>query len=249
MANEFIKRDGQIIVNVDHAEAYIPADLFVDEENSTAIAVTYGEAFKVMGIFNLRLSNSNDEDDIESQPLRTFNYPNMITTYPSSSYTKEMSLDGKSDPIKYVVLKYTRGDIMMSATMPKNGDNAVKFLTVLTQGKLPNTLKYNDIITLWHKNLDSNSTNPGVPSLYMQCVISELYRDAKNPSLQFRKTYGKNPNNNDYIVFNMRAAAAYSSVFSAQVFEDMGRMLTTSVNMCRRDLPQSISPIEKVLYM
>ena len=47
----------------------------------------------------------------------------------------------------------------------------------------------------------------------------------------------------------MRGTAAYSSVFASQIFEDMGRMLTTSVNMSRRKTPQSISPIEKVLYI
>ena len=48
---------------------------------------------------------------------------------------------------------------------------------------------------------------------------------------------------------NMRGTAAYSSVFAAQTFEDMGRMLTTSINMTRRNTEQTISPIEKVLYM
>jgi hypothetical protein len=61
--------------------------------------------------------------------------------------------------------------------------------------------------------------------------------------------YGKDMTSNDYVVTNMRGAAAYSSVFASQSFEDLGRMLTTSVNTSRRDIPQSISPIEKVLYM
>lgn len=249
MANEFIRKDDNIIVNTDHAEAYIPEDLFKDEESNSAIATAYGEAFKVMGLFNMRVSNSSDESDLDNAPLRTFNYPNMITTYPTSSYVKEMALTPNDEPIKYRVLHYTRGDIMMSATMAKNADNAVKFLNMLTRGKIPTTLSYNDIMTAWLANLESNSVNPGIPYLYMQCIIAEIYRSKKDPTIPFRKVYGKNMNSNEYAVSNMRGTAAYSSVFTAQVFEDMGRMLTTSINMCRRGITQDPSPIEKVLWM
>ena len=248
MANEFIRKDDNIIVNVDHMEAYIPEDLFKNEESNSAIATMYGEAFKVMGLFNMRVSNTPDED-LSKTPLRTFNYPNMILTYPSSSYTKEMSLTNNDEPIRYRVLCYTRGDIMMSATMPKNADNSVKFLNMLTRGKIPSTLTYNQVWDAWLANLESNSVNPGIPYLYMQCIIAELYRSAKNPTIPFRKVYGKDMNSNAYSVSNMRGTAAYSSVFTAQVFEDMGRMLTTSINMCRRGITQDPSPIEKVLWL
>lgn len=249
MMNEFIKKDGNIIVNVDHAEAYIPASMFDNSERQSAIASYYGEGFSILGLFNIRLSNDPNQDDMSKLPLRTFNYPNMITTYPSSSADVVMSLTKDEEPIKYKVLRYVQGDIMMSDKMPKSGDNAVKFMHAIIDGKLPHTIPYNDILTAWLQNLESNSANPGVPYLYLQCIISEICRSRKNPSNQFRKVYGKDMTSNDYTTTNMRGTAAYSSVFASQIFEDMGRMLTTSVNMSRRKIPQSISPIEKVLYI
>lgn len=250
MMNEFIKKDGNIIVNVDHAEAYIPVDMFsTNEESSAALASSYGEGFKILGLFNIRLSNDPNQEDMSKLPLRTFSYPNMIITYPSSSAEVTLSLVKGEEPIRYKVLRYVQGDVMMSDSMPKDGDNAVQFMRAVINGKLPSTIPYNDVFTAWIRNLESNSSNPGIPLLYLQCIISEVYRSKKNPSDQFRKVYGKDMTSNEYTTTNMRGTAAYSSVFASQIFEDMGRMLTTSVNMTRRNLPQSISPIEKVLYI
>ena len=36
--NEFISKDSSIVVNVDHAEAYIPADSFSEEDKQSSIA-------------------------------------------------------------------------------------------------------------------------------------------------------------------------------------------------------------------
>ena len=81
MAGEFIKRDGKIIVNSDIMYAYIPLSLFDDERVSvdivhSAVASTFGDGFKVMGVFNVRCANgTNAEEKIESAPLKTFIYP------------------------------------------------------------------------------------------------------------------------------------------------------------------------------
>ena len=67
MAGEFIKRDGKIIVNSDIMYAYIPLSLFDDERVSvdivhSAVASTFGDGFKVMGVFNVRCANGVIED-------------------------------------------------------------------------------------------------------------------------------------------------------------------------------------------
>ena len=244
--NEFIKRDGKIILNADHADAYIPADMFSDAENKSAIASEYGEGFLIMGLFNIRIFTSPDQKD-NDVPLRTFNYPNMIETYPSSSTIQKLNFTGEEE--SYRVLHYIQGDEIMPSSMPKAANNCTKFLNAITAGKIPNTIPYNDILVTWHRNLESNGISPKIPSMYMQAIIAEKCRYFKDPSKAFRKIYGKDMSRNDYMMTNMRGTAAYSSVFASQVFEDMGRMLGTSINITRRDIPQNISPIEKTLYM
>lgn len=248
-----IKRDGNIIVNVDRLEIYIPKDLFnperIDKDiEHAAVATSFGDGFKIMAIMNARVA-VKPEDKIENSPIYTFNYPQMIITYPTSSSDETLTLFKDSEPEQYKVLKYVQGDILMPAQIQRNADNCTKFLNILTKGKIPRTIKYEDIFHLWKKNLEINEVNPGVPDVFLQFIISEIYRDRNNPAKKFRFVYGKDMSNNNYQPSNMRGAVASSSVFASQIFEHMSRMMTTSINMTRRGLKQERSPIEKVLWI
>ena len=96
MAGELITDNGNIILAAHKMEAYIPIELF-DEDRSTtdvthaAVASTYGEGFRVIAIFSVRIAKT-DKDDISKMPLKTYNYPQLIETYPSSSYDAELTL-------------------------------------------------------------------------------------------------------------------------------------------------------------
>ena len=255
MAGEFIKRDGKIIVNSDIMYAYIPLSLFDDERVSVDIvhsdvASTFGDGFKVMGVFNVRCANgTNAEEKIESAPLKTFIYPVTIETYPTSSFEKELQLAGEDAPDKYKVFKYMKGDIMMDAVTKKDADNCTKFLDVLNKGKLPKTIAYADVYNAWVRNIEINGADPKVPYMIMQYIIAVLYKRKSNITEQFRFEYGKNMESNNYYTSNIRGSVASSSVFANQTFEHMSRMLTNAVNISRRDLPQEYTPIEKTLYM
>jgi hypothetical protein len=251
--DEFIKQGDNIIVNADHAEAYIPYELFKDAESAgkkSTIVGAYGEGIKAVGIFNMRFFDSTytGPESIKNFPLRTFVYPNMIETYPTSYSEQDLILDDGLELDKYLVLFYDRGDIMMPTTVKKDSQNCEKFMSMISAGKIPVTIGYDEILKAWETNFAINGVNPGVPSVIMQCIISEKYRYKKNPIMQFRKIAGKGPyDKNSYIIANMREVASYSGVFNALTFEDMGAMLTTSLLMSRRNEIQNKSPIEKVL--
>ena len=253
MESANIEKDGNIIVNADHMEVYIPLELFDDEKVSVdvthaAVASSYGEGFRIIALANVRVA-FNAEDDITKTPLHTLNYPQLIETYPTSSYETLMTLIPGDEPQKYKVLSYIRGDILMSANIPRNADNCTKFLDLLIKGKIPKTIAYQDIYKAWRRNLEINNVNPGVPAVYLQAIIAEIYRCRNNPGMSFRMIYGNDMTRNDYDVTNMRGTAAKSGVFIGQIFEDMGRMLVNGINISRRGLPQAQSPIECVLYM
>lgn len=268
MANEFISKDGKIIVNCDLLEAYIPQSLFDDERDGNdiihaAIASSFGDGFKLVGIFNIRFANGDDaEKKISSAPLKTFIYPNIIETYPSSTSDRKLSLgnnadveDGETDEetgdngaIPYRVLRYVRGDIMMDAFNKKDSDNCVKFIDLLNKGKIPSTVLYADVYNAWIRNIEINGANPEVPYMTLQFIIASLYKCSNDITKPFRFIYGKNMDRNDYYTTNIRGSVAGSSIFANQTFEHMNRMLTNAVNITRRDLPQEKSPIEKTLY-
>ena len=246
------KKDGNIIVNVDRLEIYIPKELFdaerIDKDiEHAAVATSIGDGFKIIALMNARAA-IKPGDKIEDSPLYTFNYPQVILTYPSSSSDEKLALRRGDEPSDYKVLRYEQGDILMSAQIQKNGDNCTKFLNLLIRGKIPDTIRYEDIFLLWKKNLLINDVNPGVPDVYLQFIISEIYRDKSDPRKRFRFIYGKDMKRNDYTASNIRGVVSASSVFASQIFEHISRMMTTSINMSRRGLKQDRSPIEKVLW-
>ena len=255
MAGEFIKKDGKVIVNVDLMRAYIPEALFNDEQVSvdivhSAVASTFGDGFNVVGVFNLRYANGEDAaKKIDSTPLRTFMYPNIIETYPSNAYLEKISFNKEDEPEQYRVFEYNRGDIMMDAKIKKDTDNCTKFLDMINKGRIPSTVRYEDVYLAWVKNTEINDFNPKVMYLSMQYIIATLYKRRKRIDQQFRFEYGKNMNSNDYYTTNIRGSVASSSVFANQTFEHMGRMLGNAVNITRRGMDQESTPIEKVLYL
>ena len=246
--NEFIKVGDYIHVNVPYMEAYISMDLFGDPEKESTVAARYGEGVKTIGLFNMRFFES-DTQDREKIHIKTFNYPNMIESYPSE-YESNVSLTINGIEDKYMILKYYKGDIMMNSAIKQDSSNCESFLNMLTKGKIPNTISYTDIFKIWLKNFQINNVNPGVPSVTLQVIISEMYRNKNNPMEQFRKIAGKgNKSMYDYIAFNMNEVSSYTSVLSALTFERFSDKLTSSINMTKDGVTQNKSPIEKVISM
>lgn len=251
--NEFIKQGEYIIVNVPYMEAYIREDLFEkpeDADKGSALAVTYGEGFRLVGVFNVRIFK-NPEQDRYGIKLRTFSYPNMIETYPSDSQVVKMSLDGKSEPEKFRILKYYKGDTMMESRIKRDSLNCENYLGMICKGKIPTSIPYPDLIKLWNKNFEINETSAGVPSVTKEAMIATLCRDKTNPVVPYRVIAGKNPNYNTtgYFAANMRQVTSFTNVMSALTFENMGEMLTSSINMCRNGTKQADSPFEDILRM
>lgn len=252
--NRFIMlKDDNIIVNAERLEVYIPKEFFaadrIDKDiEHSAIATSVGDAYRIIALLNARVAMT-ENDDIKKSKLYTFNYPQVVMTYPSDSYESTLSLYPEDEPEPFIVLVYTYGDILIPAQSPQNADNCTKFLNLLVRGKIPRTIKYEDIFKAWKTNLELNNCGPGVPDSYMQFIIAKLYKDRKDPRKDFRFIYGKDMSRNDYTPYSIRGAVANTSAFSGQIFEDMGKMMTTSVNMTRRGLEQERSPVEACLWM
>lgn len=253
LAKEFIVSGNNIVVNAPYAEAYIPEDLFksIDKESqiNSAVAFMDGDAVTTVGIFNMRFFPDENTSNREKIPIRTFNYPSPITTYPDNITRMTLTL-GDVEEQPYYVLQYTRGSIMMPVDNPKDSGNCETFLNMMMKGKIPNTIPYSHILEIWNKNFQINGISPGVPSVILQAIIAEQARCQDDPTIPFRKKIGKGEaGENDYSFANVRSVASYTSVFNALTFEDMSQMLTTSINMTRSGNVQNKSPVEKVLAM
>ena len=249
--NEFIRKDDKILLNVPYAEAYFPYDLYSDEdETPSSLAVRYAEGFRIIGIFNIRFFDS-DQQPRESAKLRTFSYPNMILTFPTDSTKLKLQLSPEMQPDKYLVLQYYMGDVIMNAEEVQSTSNCTKLLNMITKGKVPNTIPYDQFVSsIWEKNFDINHFDPRVPSITLQMIWSEMCRNPDNMNEPYRFIFGKGgASPYGYATGNMNNVAAATSVFSALSFERIKEKLASSINMTKSGVEQHRSPVEEVLSM
>lgn len=247
--NEFRKEDGKVLVNVPYAEAYIPVDLF-SETTKSSVAFFYGDAIKTMGMFLMRFFNSDEEsDERDLKKLRTFKYPNMIETRPTSYEKMHLILNGIEDD--YYVLMYYKDDIMMNASVEKSILNCEGYLNMLTKAKFPRTISYEELFFNWLKNFHINDINPGTKAIIEQLIIAEITRSAKDPKKPYRKVAAKADKIDpaDYIFYNMNNVSANTSVLSGIAFERVAEKMTTGLTMSKTNAKQSISPVEKIMLM
>lgn len=244
---EFAIHGDDIVLNVPYAEVYLPMDVVGTASEGKPTAYEYGEGIRTTGLFNIRFYNS-DQETRESKKLRTFNYPNVITMYPSEKEILTLKLSPEMDQDKYLVLKFYQGDRIMSKKIQKKSTNCEDFMNLLIKGKLPKGLSYSDLYVAWKKNFRINGMNPGVPAITLQMIISENCRSKDDPMIQFRKIVNDSKVSlYDYRVHNMVDICSNSSVLNALAFERFGEMLTSSLNMTKSGIKQNTTPLEKVL--
>ena len=252
MAGELMNDGKYIYINVPYAEMYIPESIIDTPDGDpkeSSVAYECGTGFVTLGICYMRFFK-NENQTRDEVPVRTLIYPNLIETHPSdSSKGVTLTINGKTD--KYRILKYEHGDTLMEATSRKSSKNCEAFMRLLSSGKIPSSLTYDEVYQSWMDNYDINGMSPSAPAVMLQAIIGEMYRDPKDPSRQFSKVIGENPkvDPRSYHAMSMNAVSAYSSVMSALSFERMTEKLTSSINMTKSGVKQKKSPIEQIITM
>ena len=252
MAGELMSDGKYIYINCPYAEMYIPEEIIdtpTGDPKPSSISYEYGTGFVTFGICYMRFFKDPNQSRNEV-PVRTLVYPNLIETHPSdSSKGIALMINGKAD--KYRILKYEHGDVLMEATSRKSSQNCEAFMRLLSSGKIPNSLTYDEVYQAWMDNYAINGMTPNAPAVMLQAIIGEMYRDPSDPSRQFSKVIGANPkvDPRSYQAMSMNAVSAYSSVMSALSFERMAEKLTSSINMTKSGVKQKKSPIEQIITM
>ena len=252
MAGELMNDGKYIYINVPYAEMYIPESIIDTPDGDpkeSSVAYECGTGFVTLGICYMRFFK-NENQTRDEVTVRTLIYPNLIETHPSdSSKGITLTINGKTD--KYRILKYEHGDTLMEATSRKSSKNCEAFMRLLSSGKIPSSLTYDEVYQAWMDNYDINGMSPSAPAVMLQAIIGEMYRDPKDPSRQFSKVIGENPkvDPRSYHAMSMNAVSAYSSVMSALSFERMTEKLTSSINMTKSGVKQKKSPIEQIITM
>lgn len=244
MKYPFLKeKDNKAIFTGNQLECYIPQSFF--DKGMTSID---GEYVSTLGVFNLR-ATTNDKQDITKSKLLTFGVPTMVTMKPTSIEKRELNLLGTHSE-SYTVLTFFNGDeLLTSLDVVATVDNTELFMMkLLTEGKLPSTIKYTDVFLLYLKNLELNGMNLESPGSILSIIASETYRYKGDNTLPLRKVLGKGKCGElDYVTANMRSICSLSSTFSALTFEDIDAMIIQSVNRKRYNYNNAETPLESII--
>jgi hypothetical protein len=225
---KFIEQKGDSLVANERLDILINNSYFEDD-----IAYEYNEDIVTIGVFIFRVyENETKYKDYNCNlPLSVILKVNEISTIDN-----------------YRVLKYDKNDIIIESTTYFNSTKtASKFVDLLINSKL--NVPFENYVQLLKDGITMNGVGLHIPSVIVECMVSELTRYKKNRSIPFRIALSdkKVDIKNDYVTVQIKDVARLSSVFNAISFEDMKKSLQSSIYMIRTNQEQSISPTERIV--
>lgn len=239
--NTYFKREkGSLYLTAPYCEFYIPMYYF----DNTKFATETGFTITTIGIFDVAFFENGKIID-----QKVMKIPTWINIDVQDSEVRKVTLPHSDEPITCKVLKYNKGAKVMSADYIKNSDNALTYLDFVTKGKLPKSIPYDALLSLWWKNQEMNDVNLGVPSVILEMILAVSYRVQNNPNLKFATAIGRDPNISQfsYKTANIREISMYASTFTALTFEDFDTMVTASLNRSREKKYEAESPVEAII--
>lgn len=241
--NNFKKVGDKLLFVGTYMEVYIPEDFF-----DASKAKDVNDIKDIFGVFNFKIFNSVDSKYTDSDKIHTFVFPSRMNTKPDSTEKRKMVLmKGHDEQVFYVCKYYTNSEIMCSTKVVKSVNNVEAFIKMLLNGKLPNTIRYTDLIGMFKDNIAINGVNLGVPDVVMELMIAEICRSDSDTTKPFRLAYNKHGNEYLYRPVNPVELAAISSTFAAITFENFDMMSNASINRHRYNEKSQESPIEVIL--
>lgn len=241
--HDFFRVKGEsLLFDGEICEVYLPKYYFDND-----LAEKYGNVIKTFGIFNFRVFSKEEGKEKTKLHLNKFASPIHMTPTNVERVTLDLYGQGMEE---YIVLKFFKNDTFInSLCVAKNAQDVLKFITIITAGKLPSNIPYDKVLEIWLNNLEINGTKLGVSSTILELVISEVYRDRKDISKPFRFRAGSSEKTNmlDYKSVNLKTVANNNSTFTSITFEDPDYAITTSINKLRYNEKETVSPIEKVI--
>lgn len=231
-------KDGKIYTH-DYLELYVPMQYF---ENN--IASNKGSAIETLGLLYARETHNGEEG-----PLRFFNIPSVISVNIYDFSNDHIRLPNGRN-IEVMTLKYLKDQVVLHQTVTNGREVAESFLSMILNGKLPNTLDYTKIIDLWWKNLEISGVSFKVPSKIYEMIIATIYRSPKDTKERYGQYFGRqtNPSGFDYKTGDVRAVVKELSTFSGMVFEDIGTMISNGISNSLDGVEEAKSPLEKIIY-
>lgn len=218
----FLKRDGDSLVFTEKGEFvfYVPEMYF-----ERSYAIIYGEYVNLIGILNYAIFDEKGKHS----GLKTFNFPTVFLSKPSEiEKVKNIKLTNTSIEQDYRLLKFKKGDvIVVSVKVPQMVDNAEEFYKIFTSGKLPNTIKYDELQNYFTENIELNGAKYGLNMQIFGVIIGEMCRSSKDKKILFRHTDMKDMT--DYQTLNITEIPKFVSPFTSITSENWDESVVNAI--------------------
>lgn len=231
-----------IYVDDDYMELYIPLYFF---DQNRRYAVDYSSTIETLGLIHCGLFKNGKVDEI-----KLFKHPYFITLYNHDSDMQNIEIPYLgSTPCK--VLKYTKGAILMNASIIQDAQSSLMYLQFQTEAMIPKSVPYDKLAEALQRNKAINKVSFGVRNEVEEMMIAAECKLDGDMSKKFAQVYGSDlsVSPHSYKPVTSRQVCQYSSTFAGITFEDMDSMITTSINRARNKTPEEYTPIEAVIKM
>lgn len=233
----YIKKEGDSVIYNGSGTFvfYVPEAYFTRN-----IALIKGDVINIIGVLDYTELNSKGKNN----GLHPFFFPSAFLTQPSSvEKLKDVKIIATAEPADYRLLKYQKGDkIIVETKVPEDIANVEDlFKLMLISGKIPYTIPYDKIQDYFVESFFVNGNNPSINIQVMGIIVSELCRDKKDKSKNFRLS--KNNNMLDYTTDNIATVAKYVSSYSSITSQNWNDAVIYAI-MNKNNVD---SPMEKIL--
>ena len=242
--SKYFRSDGQFIyLEYPQCEFYIPGYFF---EEDSKFATDKGGIITTLGLFNVGFLDSNGN----VKEKRILNIPTWIDLFIYDSREEVVDIVGEGE-IPCKVITYYKGNKITNATFIADSANVKAFFNFISNAKIPKSIPYIDSIRIFEKNQHLNNTSLNVPSMILELILSVCYRDKTNLKNKFSTAITKNDGTTeyDYKMLNNRSITRYASTYVGITFEDITKMITTSLNRTMNKEEEEETPTEVVLKL
>lgn len=239
----YFRSDGKYIyLDCEYAEFYIPLSYF---DATTNLAINNGKIISVIGIFNVGIFEGG-----KLKEYKVFNVPTWVQIENTDSEIRQIDLPNEKD-IPCRIMKFHKGNKIMASTVIKDSSNAQLFLKMITSGKVPPSIPYSKVLSIWRENQKLSGVNLGVESIIQEVILATAYRDPNNLEKPFATLIGQDKPVSEYAykMLSIRQICQYSATFTAMTFEDFDSMVTTSLNRTRSGKEEIYTPVEQIIHM
>jgi len=235
----FREENNSVIFTGNYMEVYIPKNYF-----ESKMAEILDDRIESLGIFIFKVFN--DENKKDSAITHIYKLPAKIELRPSNYKNEKMKVNNIE--YEFIVLEFFKNDIFIKNTIIQQSSTmANNFITFFHNGKLPNFIDYDDILKLELNAVIINKMKFPVPSVLLECIVSEINRDSADINKPFRFAASLGANKKSYTPVSIKKLPSFSSTFSSVTFENIDYQLISSVNKTRYNKEEISSPIEETI--